>query len=843
MTYNRFSPKVNVPYSATETIKRPRLFSSLQHNQNKRATIVRAPAGYGKTTLLLQWLTTLNEPIAWFAIEHTDSDPIRFFTYVSQAVANAWQSNVDVEISPLLQSQDETKYDFLIDYLLQELNIQSKPLHLVFDDYHLIDHQQIHSMLTKLINQLPPHIHVYFLTRTAVSLPVAKWRMKQWVHEIGTEQLRFTAHEAKYFFTLKESNTPDELQLEQILHKTEGWIAGLLLMQLSTEKGWLNEENEQKPFITEFLWEEIICNLPQDIQVFLLQTSLLRELDPAICDKLTGRTDSQTLLSHLEERGIFTVRLHATTPIFRYHHLFIEALQAELIKRFNPEEISVIAKKAANILYEQGDITSAIELALKYEFYDFAQIWLLEHVYQFTKSGQIETYMRWLQRLRANVKDVHLKLLIIEYNYAITTLDWETAKSITTLLEERNEVERWKEHEDFISLVYIYERIQAYAIIASRGDLQQVKQMLSKQLARPQLAENESEIQMVYNTYEYKLLRTSLAGKGNMPSLEETPIITHLFQETEFNRLYVTAFITGIAAEVYYERYELELAKKNMEMAIQFGQDHHDASLYVPMYLLMAKMYVDQNQVSSAQAILNQASQFVKEKHWHNSIKIMQAYCFIQEGNVQQAELLLAETQSGQPFWLLVNARLLLQLDLPQKALQTIMQVKMKAQKDKQIATLLEATVIEVVCFMRLNQRNIAMDTLHEALQLAASLYYARTILDEKEVLPLLREYLQREDVKHRWEKDPTNYFEFLQKHDLGKQRIEELLTARELEVFELLLCGLKNREIAEELHLSEGTVRIYLSTIYSKLGVNSRSQAILYKDKFYSQKVTPTIH
>jgi len=839
MTYNRFSPKVNVPYSATETIKRPRLFSTLQHNRNKRATIVRAPAGYGKTTLLLQWLTTLNEPIAWFAIDRTDSDPIRFFTYVSQAVAYAWQSNIDVELAPLLQSQDETKYEFLMDYLLHELNIQSKPLHLVFDDYHVIEHEQIHSMLTKLIDHLPPHIHIYFTTRTTVSLPIAKWRMKQWVHEIGTEQLRFTAHEAKYFFTLKESNMPDELQLEQILNKTEGWIAGLLLMQLSAER--IDKHSQQKPFITEFLWEEIICNLPQDMQDFVLHTSLLRELDPSICDRLTGRTDSLTLLEQLDDRGIFTVRLHATSPMYRYHHLFIEALQAELLKRFNRKEISEIAKKAATILYKQGDITSAIELSLKYEFFDFAQKWLLEHVYQFTKSGQIETYMRWLHCLRANVKDVHIELLIIGYNYAITTLDWETANSITTELEERNAVERWKEREDFISLVYIYDRIKAYAIIASRGDLQQVKQMLSNQLTSPQLT--EKEMQMVYNTYEYKLLRTSLAGKGNMPSIEETPIITHLFQETEFKRLYVTAFITGIAAEVYYERYELELAKKNMEMAIQFGQDHHDASLYVPMYLLMAKMYVDQNQVSSAHAILNQASQFVKEKHWHNPIKIMQAYCFIQEGNVQQADLLLAATQSGQPFWLLVNARLCLQLDRPQKALQAIMQVKMKAKKDKQIATLLEATVLEVVCYMRLKQRNMAMDTLHEALQLAASFYYARTILDEKEVLPLLREYLQREDVKQRWEKDPTDYFEFLQKHDLGKQRMEELLTARELEVFELLLCGLKNREIAEELHLSEGTVRIYLSTIYSKLGVNSRSQAILYKDKFYSQKITPTIH
>ena len=167
---------------------------------------------------------------------------------------------------------------------------------------------------------------------------------------------------------------PDELQLEQILNKTEGWIAGLLLMQLSAER--IDEHSQQKPFITEFLWEEIICNLPQDMQDFVLHTSLLRELDPSICDRLTGRTDSLTLLEQLDDRGIFTVRLHATSPMYRYHHLFIEALQAELRKRFNRKEISEIAKKAATILYEQGDITSAIELSLKYKFYDFAQKWL-----------------------------------------------------------------------------------------------------------------------------------------------------------------------------------------------------------------------------------------------------------------------------------------------------------------------------------------------------------------------------------------------------------------------------------------------------------------------------------
>lgn len=832
MRNNRFSPKVNIPYSTAEFIDRPRLYSLLNNNRRKKVTILRAPAGYGKTTLLLQWLTASKEPIAWFAIDREDSDPIRFWTYVTQAVANAWKTDIDVVLAPLLHSQDDATYDFLIDSFLHELYLQKQPLHIVLDDYHLIENEKVQSMLTKFIDQLPPYIHIYLTTRTIVSLPVAKWLVKQWVQEINTEQLRFTAKETKHFFTVNESSKIDEKQVKQILNTTEGWITGLLLMQLSAEKGLLQEQNQTQPFISEFLWQEIIHKLPQDVQYFSLQTSLLRELEPAICDKLTGRTDSEALLSQLEDEGIFTVRLQATSPIFRYHHLFIEALQAEFMKQYSHEDIFKIARKAALILYEHGDVTSAIELAMKYEFYELAQQWIIEHLYQFCKSGQMETYMRWLHILRANLKDVDLELLIIGYSNSITTLDWETAHSIVDELDTRHEVERWMEQEECISLADIYNRLKMYAIIAARGNIEQVISMLSKQLTRPFNPSFRKKLQMVYNTFEYKLLRTSLAGKGNMPSLEATPMITHLYQETDFKRLYVAAFITGIAAEVYYERNEFLLAQKNMENAIQFGHEHNDASLFVPMYLLKAKMYATQNEMSSAHAILLEALEHTKEKHWQISIKIMQAFCYIQEGNIHQAEMLLAATQSWQPFWLLVNTRLLLLIELPEQALQTIVHVKMKAQNDKQITTLLEATLLEAVCHMRLQQKDLAMDILHEALQLAANYYYVRTILDEKELLPLLREYLQLDDVKQRWDVYPTHYFELLQQQNFGNFLIEDLLTAEELEVFELIVSGLRNEEIEEKLNLSEGMAQIYLNMIYKKLGVISRTQAIKLKDK-----------
>ena len=832
MLNNLFSSKINVPYSTGEAIERPRLYDFFQDRTLKRITILRAPAGYGKTTLLSQWLKHLQEPIAWLSIDRADNDPIRYWTYVLHAVAKACETDVDQVLAPLLQSQVATKYDFLIDSFIHEINFIEKKLHIVMDDYHLIENEVIHNMLINLIEQLPAHIHVYLTTRTVLPLPTAKWRVKQLVQELNTEHLRFTYQETKHFFSLKNHTSLNQQQIQAFLDKTEGWIAGLVLTSLANVNESQPNDPRAQPFISEFLWQEIIHNLPQTTQDFLIRTSLLHELEPAICDELTEQTNSMKLLVDIEERGLFTTRLQSAKLIFRYHHLFAEALQAELFRQYSAQEIQSIAKNAAQLIYKQGDYTSAIELAFKYNLYEYAQLWISKHLKQLWLLGQTETFMRWLQQLRSNHQTVPYEMLILGYQNTITTLDFETANSLVQELEWRQQTEQWMEQEEHLVLANIYERSKAYEIIAVGGDLKTVKEILGKQLSNQQVPTLLDRLPMIYNSFEYKLLRTSLASKGKLPMLDEVPIIAKLFQDTNFNTLYVTAFITGIAAEIYYERNQLQKCQNELELALELSHQYQDPSLYVPMYLLKAKLYVQQNQFNTARAMLSQVLEDVTEKQWKISIQIMQAYCYVREGDSKNAEMILQATKTKQPFWMLVNARLLLLKGQPDEALAAVIQVKTKAQQDGQVATIVEATVLEAVCQLRIANTYMALDILHEAFQLAAKFYYVRTLLDEKKILPLLDQYLQLNTFKEKWDPFPDHYFTFLQKSWTNSTIPTELLTRREKDVFDLLAKGITNREIAEQLNLSEGTVRVYLSTIYSKLGVNSRAKAILLTKK-----------
>ena len=826
------SSKINVPYSTAEALERPRLYDFFQDSPLKRITIVRAPAGYGKTTLLTQWLKHLQEPVAWLAIDRADNDPIRYWTYVFSAVAKACETDVDQVLAPLLQSQDDTKYDFLIDSFIHEINYIEKKLHIVMDDYHLIENEVIHKMIINLIEQLPAHIHIYLTSRTVLPLPIAKWRVKQWVQELNTDHLRFTYQETKHFFSLKKTLSLNQQQIQAFQDKTEGWIAGLVLTSLANVNESQPDDERAQPFISEFLWQEIIHNLPQITQDFLLRTSLLHELEPAICDQLTEQTNSVKLLADLEERGLFTTRLQSSKLIFRYHHLFAEALQAELFRQYSALEIRSIVEKAAQLIYKQGDYTSAIELAFKYNLYEQAQLWITKHLVQLCLSGQISTFMRWLQQLRSQQHTVSYEMLILGYEHAISTFDMATATSLLQELEERQQTENWMQQEELAAMVNIYERTKAYEIIALGGDLNTVKEILGKQLTRHHVPSIWEGLPMIYNSFEYKLLRTNLASKGKFPNLKEVSNITQLFQDTNFNTLYVTAFITGIAAEIYYERDQLEECQNELEIAIGLSHQYQDPSLFVPMYLLKAKIYVQQNQSNIARVMLSQVLEDVCEKQWKLSIQIMQAYCYVLEGDSKNAEMILQVTKTKQPFWMLVNARLLILKGQPDEALATVIQVKTKAQQDGQVATIVEATVLEAVCQLRIGNKDIALDILHEAFQLAAKFYYVRTLLDEKELLPLLEQYLELESLEMKWHTFPEHYFNYLKKSCTTGKIHNELLTPREKDVFDLLAKGITNREIAEQLYLSEGTVRVYLSTIYSKLGVNSRAKAILLTKK-----------
>ncbi|WP_432703255.1 LuxR C-terminal-related transcriptional regulator [Lysinibacillus sphaericus] len=825
------SSKLTIPLNTPDLIERKQLFDLLQNQTFKKVTVLRAPAGYGKTTVLSSWFKYKKATVAWLSLDAADNDPIRFWTYAVHAVAKAYQCPINQVLAPLLHTQDLATLEFFIDSFLEELQALAKPIQIVLEDYHVIDNPVIHQLVTQFIECLPLEIHVYLTTRTTLALPIAKWRMKQWLQEFDADHLRFTFQETKQFFSCKQVAPLNQQFLQHVLDKTEGWVAGLLLTRLANEQQVDLFDHIAQPFISEFLWQEIIQNLPTSTQKFLIKTSLLHELEPAICDQLTKQSNSLELLESLEAKGLFIIRLQTKKPVFRYHHLFAEALQVELNKQYSVQQVQSIVQEVSHAIYYQGNYLAAIELALKYEQYNQATLWITEHLVQLYASGQTTTFMRWLHQLRSAHYTVSYEMLVIGFLTSITTMDTKIATSLMEELEMRQHVEQWMAQEEHAAMAYIYESAKAYAIVASGGNLQLVEEIMRNLLANGPAPSRWDNVPIPYNIFEYKISRTSIGSKGKLQLFEEGEAVNKLFRETSLQTANVTAFSYAVAAESLYERSFIEAAQKELEIAIELGHQHQDPGLYIPMYLLKAKIYAHQQQSNTARIMLSQVLEDVSEKHWQTPLQVMQAYCFIVDGDSQNAEILLMATKTKQPFWQLVYARLLLLKDTPKDALPVIIQVKTKAQHDNQVATIIEATVLEVICQHRLGNTAVALDILHKVLQLAAKYYYVRTLADEKELLPLLEQYFQLESLAAKWNPYPDNYLNYLQSCTTNEVR-HEVLTPREKEVFDLLANGVTNREIADMLNLSTGTIRVYLSTIYQKLGVKSRSQAILLAKK-----------
>lgn len=835
--------KTTVPHATPDALERQRLFDVLR-SSSRKLTIVRAPAGYGKTTLLSQWISQFDEPVVWLSIDAMDNDPVRFWNYVIRNVSDVVSNDIASILLSLFNGQ--SPLESLIDSFLNEIDAIQETIHIVIDDYHLIETPVIHQMMARFIDYLPAHICLYLSSRMEVPLPLAKWRVKGWLTEIGVDQLRFTYEEVEHLYSKQGSIHDNTESLQQVFDMTEGWAAGIQLVGLSGNALTTNEWHTDlfdsaQPFITEFLLQESLASLPPTIQDFLVRTSILNQLEPVICDALTKRTDSYNILLELEKKGLFIVRLHANKPIFRYHHLFANALQIELRNRHSRESISSIYQEVTTLSREQGDYISAIELALQGQLYEVADSWITAHLIEIFTLRQTSTFIRWVRELRDNSYVVNVETLVMYVITLSTLYEMEEASRLIVELDRRHDVDRWMDDIDHQGIVSILESVSAFVLLAGGKDIDQSMGIISKQANKGRVSSKWDQIPMQYNWVEPTLLRASVGARGRLLWQEEILPLLELFQEADMKEKNMTGFALGVASETSYNRNSIDQALIELETALQYGHHFKDPGLYIPMYILKGRVYAAKKQFIEAHAILDYAMETVQERHWLDSLRVMKAECYLLEGEVPQAERKLAEStglnlleaKSEQEFWLLVYVQLLLAKGQAADALKTSIRVKEKAQLERQVSTIIEATVLEAICQMELGNNEAALSALHKALEQGAPYGYVRTFLDASAIIPLLKKYLAiRQTGRNKlWSSVPITYVEQLlagSQHKTSNKSVMDMLTPREQDVLQLLAGGASNSEIAINLALSEGTVRVYLSTIYSKLGVNSRTQAVL---------------
>jgi LuxR family maltose regulon positive regulatory protein len=317
-------------------VSRSRLFERLNEGLHHKLTLISAPAGFGKTTLLSAWLARCKRPAAWLSLDEKDNDSARFLTYLIAAV-QAIAPTLGKGVVDALQSPQPPSIEALLTALLNDLTTLSEPVVLVLDDYHVLDAQPIDQALTFLLEHLPPQIHLVIATREDPSLPLARFRAQGHLTELRAADLRFTAAETAEFLTQVMGLSLSAEDITALETRTEGWIAGLQLAALSLEgqpdpTRFIQSFTGSHQFVLDYLVEEVLKQQPEHIQAFLLRTSILERLCGPLCDAvlLDPAVPGQTTLESLEHANLFLVPLDHERRWYRYHHLFAELLRQRL---------------------------------------------------------------------------------------------------------------------------------------------------------------------------------------------------------------------------------------------------------------------------------------------------------------------------------------------------------------------------------------------------------------------------------------------------------------------------------------------------------------------------------
>jgi LuxR family maltose regulon positive regulatory protein len=341
------STKLRIPAARPNLVSRPRLIASLDEglHAGHSLTLVSAPAGFGKTTLICEWISTLDRPVAWVSVDEGDNDPTGFLNYMIAAL-----NQVDDRIGrSVLQSQQRATLQEMITVLINDLTRADSDLLLVLDDYHLIRAFDVHDLLAFFIENQPPGCHVVIGTREDPPLPLARMRARDQVTEIRESALRFTPEEAAAFLNQTMNLGLSTESVAALESRTEGWItglqlAGLALRQQSAADEFIAAFAGDDRYIVEYLMAEVMDRATESLRHFLRQTSILDRLTAPLCDALTGRDDSQAALEHLESANLFLIPLDNRREWYRYHVLFAEVLRLTL----TDQEQIYLHKKAAS---------------------------------------------------------------------------------------------------------------------------------------------------------------------------------------------------------------------------------------------------------------------------------------------------------------------------------------------------------------------------------------------------------------------------------------------------------------------------------------------------------------
>jgi LuxR family maltose regulon positive regulatory protein len=871
-----------VPRAHPNLVPRPRLSELLMEGMSRKLTLVSAPAGFGKTTLLSEWrMIHLGSeyPIAWVSLEEADNDPTRFLSYLIAALQTVKEGFGEAASASLRAPQPPV--EAVLTALINETATISDSFSLVLDDYHVIDVEPIHYATTFVLEHMPPQMHLIILSRTDPALPLARLRAQGQVTEIRADDLRFTPEETSAFLRgTMELDLPEEaiVALEQ---RTEGWVAGLQLAALSArgreDASRLAETfNGSNRYVFGYLAGEVLDRQPEDVQRFLLETSILERLSAPLCDSVTSRSDGQEMLERLEETNLFTVSLDDERRWYRYHHLFADMLRHRL-RRAWPERVSELHRRAAERFGREGLVAEAIGHALAAGDDERAARLVEQNAEAMMTRGEAATVLRWLEKLPRELVRSRPRLCVIYAGEMIVTGHLHAVEPYLQAAERALGKDDNSAEVPGAALAGTAFADVPGTISVLRGTLAQIQGDVPRtiELSRQALARLPEDSLLLRKTATWNLANAYLlsgdmsaasqafielgssgqvAGdiyiasfahyalgrvritQGRLREAAEVHQRTLQLAADEGNRLLPVACSAFVGmSEVLYEWNDLHGATHHVTEGIELAKRGGDAGGLTAGYAILARVRQAEGNVRGAQDAIQKAEQTVPESLFnplHAPMATHRARLWIAQGNVELAFRWVREVGLGVDEELsypreaehITLARVLLARNEPDEASGLLERLLVAAEAGGRTGSVIEILALQALAGQAQGASDAASRTLMRTLSLAEPEGYVRTFVDEG---PPMAALLRRAVSSGSSEYASRLLAAFQQRSPQAVQLLPEPLSQRELEVIRLVAAGKSNREISRQLFVTVDTVKKHLTHIFNKFGVHSRTQAV----------------
>ncbi len=869
MAASILATKIFIPTPRRNMVSRPRLVERMDEALHRKLTLVSASAGFGKTTAVAEWVAGCGEPLAWLSLDEGDNDPIRFLTYLIAALQTV-EPDIGRRVVGVLQSPQPPTIESALTDLLNEISGIKRDFVLVIDDYHWIESKAVDEALTFLLEHQPAQMHLVIATREDPHLPLAQLRTQGQLTELRINELRFAPSEAGEFLSQVMGLNLSTKDVEALEARTEGWIAGLQLAALSMQGGQDTTEFIQSftgthRFVLDYLVEQVLGRLPENIQTFLLRTSILERLCGPLCEALlpAGSAPAQETLEYLEHANLFTVPLDNERRWYRYHQLFADLLRQRLqqsgidaaelhrcasawyegngfeIEAFQHAAAADDIERAARLLQGRGmplHLRGGMLAALKW----------LESLPAAALDARPELWVTWAGALTAagQTPGVEEKLQAAERALQGATLDVRTRDLIGRIANNRATLAVSQYRMD--EAIQQAERALEYLPpenLAARGitnwTLGAAHQDRGDRTAATQaFSEAISTSRSIGYIFVMELATVGLA------SLQESQNDLHLAAETYRQALemfgdeplpFAEEGHMGLA-RISYEWNDLEAAEQHGQQGLHIARQYSgNIDRFVIAEVFLARLRLARGDAAGADEMLARTRETVRQRNFMRrvaEVAAAQALTWLRQGNVTEAAALAQKHELP-----LSQARVHLAQGDPAAALAVLepyrQHVEDKGWEDER----LKVMILEAVALDARGEKEDAVQRVSEALALAEPGGFIRSFVDEGPPMAQLISEAAARGILRAYTAKILAAFEGEGQAGIEKMKggpaatpsmpLIEPLSGRELEILRFIAKGLSNQVISERLFLALSTVKGHNRKIFDKLQVKNRTEAV----------------